>query len=161
MRHILIMKEVILMIMIILLAGCMGSTSTETKTETVDEKVVVDEQWQNDSHQFWNVNPISIANTTIIMFNQTGDVSITLNLTAFFHEPLAWEQGFVNYTITYQNESWSVVENKSETNHTYNISNVSGNLTIEIRSNGSDSPLDSYPGDFFIAKTYIEMWNNE
>jgi hypothetical protein len=156
------MKQIILMVTIMLMsAGCLGAEATDNPPQPEPEPVRVDTQWQNDSHQFWNVNPISIANTTIIMFNQTGDVNITLNLTAFFHEPLAWEQGFVNYTITYKNESWSVVENKSETNHTYNISNVSGNLTIEIRSNGSDSPLDSYPGDFFIAKTYIEMWNDE
>tara|TARA_R110001606_G_scaffold387203_1_gene551686 strand:+ start:359 stop:826 length:468 start_codon:yes stop_codon:yes gene_type:complete len=155
------MKKVIFtVIMMLMSAGCLSADAI-SNTSPTPEPVRVDTQWQNDSHQYWGVNPMSMANTTVIMFNQTGDVNITLNLTAFFHEPLAWEQGFVNYTITYQNESWSVVENMSQTNHTYNISNVSGNMTIEIKSNGSDNPLDNYPGDYFIAETYIEMWNKE
>ena len=84
------MKEVILVVMCMLLAGCMSPT--ETKIETIDEEVMVDEQWNNESVQYWNVNPMSRGNNTIIMFNETGDVNMTLNLSAFFHEPLLWEQ---------------------------------------------------------------------
>ena len=160
MRHILIMKEVILVVMCMLLAGCMGPS--ETKTETFDDEVMVDEQWNNESVQYWNVNPMSRGNNTIIMFNETGDVNMTLNLSAFFHEPLLWEQGFVNYSIIYNNETvWAVEENEGLNEYSFNISNVSGNLTIRIQSSGSDSQTDDKPGDFFIAQTYIQMWNEE
>ena len=150
------MKKVIFtVIMMLMTAGCMSDEAQPLPTP--DEIEVVESQWQNDSYQFWNLNPMSSMNTTLLSFNTTGNVTLTLNLTAFFHEPPLWSQGFTNYTVSYGNASWSVQENKSQTNHTYNISYDGGNITIEIQSNGSDNPADSYPGDYFIAETYLEV----
>jgi hypothetical protein len=159
MQHILIMKEVIVMIMLMVLAGCLSSV--EMKNDNLYEKVMVDEQWQNDSHQFWNVNPSSQANITVFTFNQTGDVNITVNLTGFFHEPPLWGQGFVNYSIMYNNETVFSYETNSSDNLylTHNITNVSNNITIEVKASGSDNPADNKPGDFYISQTNIRMWN--
>ena len=66
------------------------------------------------------------------------------------------------YSIIYNNETvWTVEENQGLNEYSFNMSNVSGNLTILIQSSGSDSQTDNKPGDFFIARTHIEMWDEE
>ena len=101
---------------------------------------------------------MSVANNSIIEFNGSGDLYFTLELTAAFHDPLLWERGDVNYTLMYENETvWSVQDNASITDYTFNMTNVTGNITVQIRASGSDNPTDMNPGDFFIAKARFDL----
>jgi hypothetical protein len=141
---------------LMLMSGCLSSASPETIV--IDEPIYVDESWDNKSHQFWNINPMSVGNTSVMTFNNSGDLIFYLELTAFFHEPLLWEQGFVNYSLIYNNETvWSIEENLSITESTFNMTNVSGNITIQVRASGSDSQIDDNPGDFYIATARFEL----
>ena len=103
------------------------------------------------SHQFDNVNPMGYGEC----IEQEVSNDTTLNITLFsrFHEPVAWEQGMVNVTITYGNETvWSY--QTSETNQTdFTLDlNRSGTYVFEILSEGSDDPTTSDPGDAYVAE---------
>jgi len=147
-------KVFALLIPILLLSGCLSSG--ESPVEIQEPTYTFQESYDNHSHQFWNANPMSVGNNSIIELNESGDLSFILELTAFFHEPLLWTQGFVNYSLIYENETvWSVQDNSSITDYTFNMTNVTGNITIQIQSNGSDSQIDNKPGDYFIARAYF------
>ena len=100
---------------------------------------------------------MSMGNQSIVSFNGTGELNFTLELTAQFHEPLLWERGFVNYSLFYENETvFSVqINNLLREDYTHHITNMSGNITIQIESSGSDNPTDEKPGDYFVAKAYF------
>jgi len=152
------MKQIIVFILpLLLMSGCMSSAEP-MESEEPYEPQVVQEVYDNHYHQFWNVNPMSIANNSIIEFNGSGDLYFTLELTAAFHDPLLWERGDVNYTLIYDNETvWSVQDNASITDYTFNMTNVTGNISVQIRASGSDNPTDMNPGDFFIAKARFDL----
>ena len=144
-----------LLIPILLLSGCLSSgepTEEETYTPLIREAA-----YENHSFQFWNVNPMSMGNTSVVSFNGTGELNFTLELTAQFHESLVWEQGYVNYSLIYENETvFSVqISDLLREDYTHHITNMSGNITIEIESSGSDNPTDEKPGDYFIAKAHF------
>ena len=147
-------KVFVLLISLFLLSGCL---SQEEKDPEPYSPQIVEQVWENHSYQFWNLAPLSTGNQTIISFNQTGDVSITVDLQADFHIPLVWERGYVNYTLINENETVFSHQLSDGVGHfEINISNLS-NLTIQIQASGSDSPADNKPGDWFIARTYCEM----
>lgn len=154
-----VMKEIFLIVMITLFSGCLASDEVsvieEPYTPGVREEVYV-----NHSHQFENVNPMGMGNSSTIMFEENGTLNMTLELSGFFHEPLLWEQGMVNYSLIYNNETvFSVEINKSIENFNFTLTNFTGNITIQINSSGSDDPTDNNPGDFYIAKTRFEIIN--
>ena len=148
-------KVVALLIPLILLSGCLSSgepTEEETYTPQIRETV-----YDNHSYQFWNINPMSVGNASIVSFNGTGELNFTLDLTAQFHEPLLWERGYVNYSLIHDNktifsvylqEGWKMKYHKT-------ISNATGNFTIEIHASGSDNLTDNKPGDYYIAQAYF------
>ena len=143
-------KVFALLIPILLLSGCLSSG--EPTEEYEGPTYMVEEHYDNQSYQFWNANPMSMANTSIIIFNNSGDLNFTLDLKAQFHEPLLWERGFVNYSLIYENETvWSVEANDSHEVYTTNLSNITGNITVQVQSSGSDDPADEKPGDYFVA----------
>ena len=144
-----------LLIPFLLLSGCLFTGENTNEEPYVPQ--IVEQKWENNSHQFWNLAPVSMGNTTVLSFNETGDVIITVNLQADFHIPLVWEQGYINYTLINENETvFSHQMNDGEVYFEINISNLS-NLTIQIQASGSDSPTDNRPGDWFISRTYCEM----
>lgn len=154
-----VMKEIFLIVMITLFSGCLASDEVsiieEPYTPEVREEVYV-----NHSYQFENVNPMGMGNSSTIMFEENGTLNMTLELSGFFHEPLLWEQGMVNYSLIYNNETvFSVEINKSIENFNFTLTNFTGNITIQINSSGSDDPTDNNPGDFYIAKTKFEIIN--
>jgi len=151
------MKILAFILPLLLMSGCLSSAEPAPEEE-IYEPQVVQEVYDNHSHQFWNVNPMSVANNSIIEFNGSGDLYFTLELTAAFHDPLLWERGDVNYTLMYENETvWSVQDNASITDYTFNMTNVTGNITVQIRASGSDNPTDMNPGDSFIAKARFDL----
>ena len=154
---------VIALALLLSMAGCLESDS-ETKKAEVGEIVLVQEGWDNHSYQYWNAAPMSVGNISMMSLeNHTigCDVNITLELSAYFHEPLLWEQGYVNYTLTYDNETiFTTVLNYSMEVYQINLTNVSGgNITVEIQSNGSDDITSPEPGDFFIALAEFEVYD--
>ena len=151
------MKAVaVLMMTMLCLAGCMSES--DPITETDEPEPIITEGWDNQSHQYWNIQPMSMMNISEMSFNNTGFVNISIQISAFFHEPLLWEQGYVEYQLEYNNETvFNHFMSLGEENFSVNLSNVSGNITIRIQSSGSDDPATSEPGDFFIARTEYTM----
>ena len=154
-----VMKEIFLIVMITIFSGCLASDEVSVIEEPYTPEVR-EEVYVNHSHQFENVNPMGMGNSSTIMFEENGTLNMTLELSGFFHEPLLWEQGMVNYSLIYNNETvFSVEINKSIENFNFTLTNFTGNITIQINSSGSDDPTDNNPGDFYIAKTKFEIIN--
>ncbi len=148
-------RLIVLLIPLLLLSGCISGDRESNEEPYVPQ--IVEQKWENNSYQFWNLAPMSMGNQTIVSFNQTGDVSITVDLAGFFHEPLLWGQGYVNYTLINENETvFSHQLSEGEGHFEIYLSNVS-NLTIQIQASGSDNATDQHPGDWFISRTYCEM----
>ena len=144
-----------LLMPLILLSGCMGAADEPEPIEYQPQ--IVQEVFENTSHQYWNTAPMGMGNSSYIELNGSGNLNFTLDLSAMFHEPLLWEQGSVNYSLVYENETVFSVElvDAMEEMYYLNMTNVSGNLTIQIQSAGSDNPTDDKPGDYYIAKAYF------
>jgi len=70
---------------------------------------------------------------------------------------VAWEQGYVNVSITGPGVNASVQSNANFNNYTW-VVNASGNHTIEVLSEGSDNQTDNLPGDAYIAEFNITVW---
>ena len=147
------MKAVaVLMMTMLCLAGCMSEA--EPSPENDAPEPIITEGWDNQSHQFWNVAPMSVGNLSEMTFNNTGFVNVTIQISAFFHEPLLWEQGYVEYQLEYNNETvFNHTMSLGDENFSVNLSNVSGNITLRIQSSGSDDPATNEPGDCCLART--------
>ena len=150
-------KVIVLLMPLLFLSGCIGSA--DTPEEIPYEPQTVQEIYDNRSHQYWNVGPMGMGNSSYIELNGSGNLNFTLDLSAMFHEPLLWEQGYVNYSIIYNNETVFSVElvNGMEEMYHHNMTNVSGNLTLQIQSTGSDNQTDDKPGDYYVAKAHISL----
>ena len=154
-------KTIALMItLLITMAGCMSEEAEPISEEVEKEPMMVYDGWDNHSYQFWNGVPMSVGNvSTLSMNNTTGNMNITLELKAFFHEPTLWEQGYVNYTLSQGNETLFEAEiNHSAEVFYINLTNITGNVTVEIQSTGSDDVTTTEPGDFFIAQAKYEVY---
>jgi len=140
-----------LLIPILLLSGCLGSD--ESIQEPQEEIVMLEQHFDNHSHQFWNTN------TSIITFNNSGDLNFSLDLIAKFHEPVLWEQGYLNYSLVYENETiWSIeVTTHPQEIHYMNMSNITGSLTVQVQASGSDNQADEEPGDYFVAIATFDL----
>tara|TARA_B100000029_G_scaffold314683_1_gene307107 strand:- start:134 stop:598 length:465 start_codon:yes stop_codon:yes gene_type:complete len=150
-------KVFALLIPILFLSGCLGSD--EPSEEPQKEIVMLEQHYDNQSYQFWNSHPMSIGNTSIITFNNSGDLNFTLDLMAQFHEPVLWEQGYLNYSLVYENETiWSIEVNTHPQEIYYmNVSNITGSLTVQVQASGSDSQTDEEPGDWFVAIATFDL----
>jgi len=143
----------LLLIILITLSGCIGDSEL-TKSDTTNESIIVYEGWNNQSYQFWNTG---IGNMSTLE-NSSGTVNIILELTAFFHETNVLDQGFVNYTLTHNNDTvFSTTLNHSKIIYYINLTNITNNLAVTIYSSGSDDNSTAIPGDFFIALAKYEV----
>ena len=160
-------KTMALMItLLITMAGCMGDDNTTISEPIDDAPVMMYQGWDNHSYQFWNLAPMSVGNMSTLSNNNTTsemgfNFNITLEVKAYFHEPLLWEQGYVNYTLSQGNETFFEVQlNHSQEWFYINLTNITGNITVEIQSTGSDDATTQEPGDFFIIgaeyKVYVD-----
>ena len=142
--------------LLLLTSGCLSSA--EVSEEPIYEPQVVQTVYDNHSFQYWNVNPMGQGNISEIPLNGSGDLLFSLDLTGFFHESLIWERGYVNYTVYQENKTlFSVEIVQAIENYSLMWENMSGNITIEIQSTGSDDPSDNKPGDYYIAKARFEL----
>jgi len=108
-----------------------------------------------NAFQFENVLPMGHGNTTEIYFENGTEVKLILQ--ARFHEPVAWDQGYVNLSIVGPGLNVSVQQIDDVRNYTWMI-NSSGNHTIEILSEGSDNQADNLPGNAYIAEFNTTIW---
>jgi hypothetical protein len=150
-------KVFALLIPILFLSGCLSSG--ESPVEIQEPTYTVQEITDNHSYQFWNIAPMSVGNSSVVSFNETGELNFTLDLTAQFHDPVSWEKGFVNYSLIHENKTIFSAYLQEGLNAMYHktISNTTGNFTIEIHSSGSDNETNNYPGDFYIAKSTFRL----
>jgi hypothetical protein len=140
-----------LLITLLVLAGCLSETHSREIEEIIEPEQVF-ESWDNHSHQFWNVVPMSVGNSSSLNTSGGDFVNITLELSAYFHEPVLWEQGYVNYTLTHNNDTvFTTILTHSQETYYVNLTNLTHNLTVTIQSTGSDDQTTPEPGDFFIA----------
>tara|TARA_Y100000817_G_C16597808_1_gene429362 strand:- start:57 stop:533 length:477 start_codon:yes stop_codon:yes gene_type:complete len=140
---------------IFFLSGCLSSAEIEIEPY---EPELVQSVNDNQSHQYWNEWPLGMGNISEITLNGSGELTFTLELTGFFHESVLWERGYVNYTVSQGNETlFSVQINQTIETYSFVRENMSGNITVEIQSTGSDDPNDQNPGDFYIARATFEL----
>ncbi len=140
---------------IFFLSGCLSSAEIEIEPY---EPELVQSVNDNQSHQYWNEWPLGMGNISEIPLNGSGELTFTLELTGFFHESVLWERGYVNYTVSQGNETlFSVQINQTIETYSFVRENMSGNITVEIQSTGSDDPNDQNPGDFYIARATFEL----
>ena len=137
-----------------MLSGCL---STAEKTTPPEPPLIRETAYDNHSYQFWNIAPMSVGNSSIVSFNETGELNFTLDLTAQFHEPTLWDRGYVNYSLIHENKTIFSVYLQEGMNAMYHktISNTTGDFTIQIHASGTDNETDSNPGDYFVAKAYF------
>lgn len=148
--------EMIALLLPLLFAGCL-STTAELPIASYEPELVQSAN-DNQSYQYWNELPLGMGNISEIALNGSGELTFTLDLTGFFHETSLWERGYVNYTVSQGNETlFSVQVNQSIDTYSFVKENMSGNITIEIQSTGSDDPNDQKPGDYYISKATIEL----
>ena len=149
-------KVFALLIPILLLSGCL-STAEQTTPPEPEPPLIRETVYDSHSYQFWNIAPMGVGNTSIVSFNETGELNFTLELTAQFHNPAHWDRGYVNYSLIHENKTIFSVYLQAGINAMYHkiISNVTGNFTIQIHSSGSDNETNNYPGDFFVANAHF------
>ena len=138
------------------MSGCISPESNTTKEDTCCGES--EDSSFTHSYQFWNENPMSIGNQSTLTLNHSGNLYLSLELSAFFHEPVSWEQGWVNYSLIYENETvWTVQVNSSKNIYNFGMTVVEGNMTIEIRASGSHNSTSQNPGDFFISESEFRL----
>jgi hypothetical protein len=140
----------------LLLTSLTGCLQEEIQPLSAEDPIMEAEKTELvHSYQFDNLFPMGQGNTTELYLENGTEVNLTL--WARFHEPLAWEQGYVNVSISGPGLNVSVQNNSNVTNYLWMI-NVSGNHTIEVLSEGSDDQTDNLPGDAYIAEFNITVW---
>ena len=115
------------------------------------------------SHQYSNMMGTGHGTNETVNMTHAGNLSVWINVSCFFHEPLIGEQGYVrvilmdNNTEIFNNETSDFVE-------WTNISNLTQkNLTVLVQSVGSDGTLTgSGVADWYtveLAATVV--WESE
>ena len=154
----LMIKNLLPLIVVIMLSGCMGEDMVEELS--CQTGPATQYEWM-DSHQ-WNGAPMSYGNSTIFEINNTSDGVLHLNISvdAYFSESNALiEQGYFNLSI-YGNDTllWSN-QTSIDAQWDFNL-NISVNETIhlEIQASGKDEHPDNDYGDYFLLE--IEAQTN-
>ena len=149
------MKVVYALVFLLLtsLTGCLQEVSEPAPP--IDFVMVAEQTELVHAYQFDNLFPMGHGNNTELYLENGTEINLTL--WARFHEPLAWEQGYVNVSISGPSLNVSVQHNSNVTNYLWVI-NVSGNHTIEVLSEGSDDQNDTLPGDAYIADFNFTVW---
>ena len=140
----------------LLLTSLTGCLQEEVQPLSAEEPIMESEKTAlTYGHQFDNLLPMGQGNSTELYFENGTEINLTLF--ARFHEPLAWEQGYVNVSIIGPGINVSVQQNTDVITYNWTV-NASGNHTIEVLSEGSDNQTDNLPGDAYIAEFNITVW---
>jgi len=96
--------KTILLVVLLMLGGCLSNPQKNNFESGYScEGETIQEEYDNHSYQFWNTNPMSIGNNSVVEFNNSSEINLTLKLSAFFHNNTMMDRGYVNYTITHNN----------------------------------------------------------
>ena len=146
-----------LMMVMVMMAGCTQEAAKEIVCEAGDSYSY---EW-DDSYQ-WNTAPMSYANSTLLVLNNTTTENLTFDIVikTYFSEPIGpLGQGWLNVSMS-QNDTvlWS--------NQTTNDGNFlwkgiitvnnTQELWLEIRAAGKDTHPENDMGDYFVMD-----WNGE
>jgi len=147
------MKNILLVILLILsgMSGCLSSD----EVYPTDIVMGMEEESYLHSYQFNNTAPMGFGNQTNAPVNETNvTLHLNINMSSYFHEPLTWEQGFVNVTILDENQTvlWSNQSSGGQIEGNITLSNHTGNLTLQVLAEGSDNPADSSVADWYVVK---------
>ena len=147
-------KLLSIVILIMLTAGCLESEGLEDiQVEPIVNPTIY---FANHSHQYDNVFPMGHGNQTDLVLNNTTQMHI--EIWSRFHEPVAWEQGYVNITLSSDNYTWSYQTNDTNVINMTVWINQSGNYSLVIISEGSDGQTDNLPGDAYVIQARFETW---
>ena len=157
-------RKLLAILMILLFAtlsisGCLGKE--DSSPAIVESEPLTSEHSHMDSHQFTNIAPMGMGNSTDITLNGTNmSVWVEINISAGFHVPLLWEQGSVNVSILDENQTvlWSYKTSGGQSNDTLVVSDnysYDGNLTLQVRADGSDNATDSEVADWYVVRYKI------
>lgn len=146
------MKKTLLVIILMLVTAMGGCLSNDDEPKDEIPLLSVNNSYM-DSYQYNNVAPMGMGNQTDAPIN-ASNVTLIINITmeSLFHEPVGWEQGYVNVSIVNENGTtlWESEQTNQRTNHTFILENHSGNLSLRVTSSGSDDTQDSLPGDWYV-----------
>ena len=151
--------KTILLVALLMFGGCLSNPQiNNVENEEGCWNGIIQEEYDNHSHQFWNNNPMSIGNNSVIDFNDSGKINLTLTLTAFFHNNTSMDRGYVNYTITHNNNTLMSIEavQEQETYH-YTFLNITEPIEIQVHASGTDNQSDNKPGDYYVAQAHMKM----
>jgi len=147
-------KLLSIVILIMLTVGCLESEGLEDiQVEPIVNPTIY---FANHSHQYDNVLPMGHGNQTDLVLNNTTQMHI--EIWSRFHEPLAWEQGYVNVTVSSDNSTWSYQTSDTDSVNMTVWLNQSGNYSLVIISEGSDDQTDNLPGDAYVIQARFETW---
>ena len=151
--------KTILLVVLLMLGGCLSNPQKNNfENEDGCVSATIQEEYDNHSYQFWNTNPMSIGNNSVVEFNNSGEINLTLKLSAFFHNNTMMNGGYVNYTITHNNTTLMSIQSvQGQETHHYKFLNITEPLEIQVHSSGTDNQSDSAPGDFYIAQAQMIM----
>ena len=158
------MKNAIMMSLLFLMAGMSGCLGDNDNTIQTDPEPTVESMEYNysDAYQYDNYAPMGMGNSTQVTMNQTNmSVIVEINMSGIFHEPLFWNQGSVNVSILDDNETvlWTDQTSDGQSNHTLVVSDnysYNGNITLRIRSDGSDNATDGQVADWYVVR--YDVW---
>ena len=146
------------LLLTMMLSGCLSSA--EPSSEPVEPEMEIIMENETHSYQFWNLQPMSVANNTEYEVN--GSVWVMANWTWEFHAPVLWEQGNMTMQVLVGNESNNtVVWESTPVNNTGSVNlsldTLNTTLTLRVQATGSDNPTDNIPADWFHVRWYVEV----
>jgi hypothetical protein len=157
----------IVCVILLLLAGSVGTYLMMTKdaASVADAGPAMDNHTENytTAYQFANMMGSGHGTNDTINMTHAGNMTVWINVTAYFHEPLVGEQGYVR-VILMDNNTEIFNNQTSDEAEWYNVSNLTQkNLTVLVQSVGSDGTLTGAPvADWYsIQLTAYVVWELE
>lgn len=156
----------ILCICLLLLVGSVGIYMMNQETAPVVENGPVMESYTTNytsSYQFTNMMGSGHATNDTVNMSHAGNLSVWINVTAYFHEPVVGEQGSVRVILMDNNTE--IFNNITSTDVEWaNASNLSQkNLSVIIQAVGSDGTItgESVADWYVIEITAHVVWELE
>ena len=138
-------------------------TKADTPVAKIEPTMESHTENNSTSHQFNNVLGSGHTNNDTINMTHTGNLSFWINVSAFFHEPLLGEQGYVR--IVLMDNNTEVFNNVTSTSIKWaNMSNLTQkNLTVITQAVGSDGTItgESVADWYVVDITAHVVWESE
>jgi len=152
-------KNAILMSMLFLMLGFSGCLGDDTAEPIMNEQPIMTlTENYTQSYQFNNLAPMGMGFDNSTAWNNTNmSVHVNITMNSGFHEPVLWDQGFVNVSVVDENSTvlWTNQSNGGQ--HYFNLTisdnyTHTGNLTFRVLAEGSDNATDEQVADWFVVR---------